>query len=327
MACVLCATEDDPTDEDVIPKWLLRAFKVQDGSGTVSVAEEAGEKHEIHKLYHFMLTLNGGLCATCNGNKRLGGLEQAVQPILEPMAARGAQVTLSLDDQRMLAVWAIKTIYLVELASRQQYPDTRPVEGYAPSSAEIGWLLAQLEQRKARDIEPPPRSMVWLSAVDCKKPDEPNSASLVLYAPSTAVVRAADGSDVAGHFTTLGIGFVAFQVFTVDFVQAERIDSLRTDAKAQVWNSFAPDSIAASVPRISSAQWPNRCRGRRPPSRMTASTGSRTGTWCFAGRHERPAATRLRTKGPSGGSARCDLRLVRAPRPEVGPGGGWPARV
>jgi hypothetical protein len=31
MACVLCASEDDPTDEDVIPKWLLRAFNMQEG--------------------------------------------------------------------------------------------------------------------------------------------------------------------------------------------------------------------------------------------------------------------------------------------------------
>ena len=43
MACVLCASEDEPTDEDVIPKWLLRAFKVEEGSTTVSVAEEAGD--------------------------------------------------------------------------------------------------------------------------------------------------------------------------------------------------------------------------------------------------------------------------------------------
>jgi hypothetical protein len=28
VACVLCGSADRPTDEDVIPKWLLRAFDV-----------------------------------------------------------------------------------------------------------------------------------------------------------------------------------------------------------------------------------------------------------------------------------------------------------
>ena len=41
MACVLCSSVHNPTDSDVIPKWLLRAFDVQEGSTTVSVAEEA----------------------------------------------------------------------------------------------------------------------------------------------------------------------------------------------------------------------------------------------------------------------------------------------
>jgi hypothetical protein len=37
MACVLCSSVHNPTDEDVIPKWLLRAFKVEDGPTIVSV--------------------------------------------------------------------------------------------------------------------------------------------------------------------------------------------------------------------------------------------------------------------------------------------------
>jgi hypothetical protein len=55
MACVLCTSEDDPTDEDVIPKWLLRAFNVERGSTTFSVAEEAGDPREVGKLRHFAL--------------------------------------------------------------------------------------------------------------------------------------------------------------------------------------------------------------------------------------------------------------------------------
>jgi hypothetical protein len=54
-ACVLCGSTSDPTDEDVIPKWLLSAFDVQPGTTTVNVAEEGGDKHEICKLKRFQV--------------------------------------------------------------------------------------------------------------------------------------------------------------------------------------------------------------------------------------------------------------------------------
>lgn len=53
MACVLCGSMDDPTDEDVIPKWMLRASDVQQGSTTLNVSEEAGDKHGVKRLKRF----------------------------------------------------------------------------------------------------------------------------------------------------------------------------------------------------------------------------------------------------------------------------------
>jgi hypothetical protein len=246
MACVLCASEDDPTDEDVIPRWLLRAFNVEFGSTTINVGEEGGDKHQVRALRHFQVTLDGGLCRKCN-NERLSGLEQLVQPILEPMAVRCQPTTLDLASQRLLAVWAIKTIYLLELASRQQYPGARAIEGYVPSNAEVGWLLAQLEQHPARLVEPPPRSMVWLASWDCMTPGSVNKGAMLTYAPSTAQVRTPGGGQVNGQFTTLAIGYAAFQVFTVDFVEAKR-------REAEVWNTHPPPSIVGQVPII----WPHR---------------------------------------------------------------------
>jgi hypothetical protein len=37
---------------------------------------------------------------------------------------------LDVASQRLLAAWAVKTVYLLELASRQQFPGARQVEGY-----------------------------------------------------------------------------------------------------------------------------------------------------------------------------------------------------
>jgi hypothetical protein len=245
MACVLCGSWDNPTDEDVIPKWLLRAFDVQ-GPATINIREEAGDPQEVRTLRHFQVTLDGGLCNKCN-NELLSRLEQVVQPILEPMAVRREPTTLDLASQRLLAVWAIKTVYLLELAIRQRYSGKRLVEGYQPSNAEKGWLLAQLEQWPAKPPEPPPYSKVWLACWDCMAPSAVNRGSMLNYAPSAAPLPTTDGSEVVGQFTTLAVGFAVFQVFTVDFVAAEV-------RNAKGWNPDPPDSIAPDIPLI----WPHR---------------------------------------------------------------------
>lgn len=244
---MLCDSPVDLTDEDVIPKWLLHAFDIQ-GPATVNVREEAGNPHEVRTLRHLQVTLDRGLCKKCN-NELLGGLEQAVQPVLGAMAVQRAPTTLNLASQRLLAVWAIKTVFLLELAVRQRYQGARLVGGYQPSRSEIGWLLAQLEQRPAKLVEPPPRSMVWLSCWDCMAPGATKRGSMVNYAPSTALLPTRDGSSVVSQFATLAIGSAVLQVFTVDFVEAEA-------RKGVVWNPDPPDSIANAIPVI----WPHRLR-------------------------------------------------------------------
>jgi hypothetical protein len=248
MACVLCSSEEDPTDEDVIPKWLLRAFDVQPGSSVITVGEEYEEKHEVRRLKHFQVTLDDGLCRKCN-NELLSRLENVVQPILGPMAVQAKPTTLDLDIQRLLAVWAVKTVYLLELAGRQQYAGARQVEGYKPSIPETGWLLAQLEQRPVKLVEPPPRTMVWLACWDCMTPDVAKRGSMIHYAPSTAPLRTPSGGKVAGQFATLAIGYAVFQVFTVNYLEAEI-------QQAEVWNPGPPKTIAHAVPLI----WPHRLR-------------------------------------------------------------------
>jgi hypothetical protein len=237
MACVLCGSHDSPTDEDVIPRWLLREFDVQ-GRVTVNVREESGQAQAVTVRPNPKILLQGGLCTTCN-NERLSRLENAVKPVLGPMARYVQPTVLDLNTQRLLAVWAVKTVYLLELAARQQYPGVRLVEGYEPSVSEKGWLLGQLEMRPVTQLDPPPRSMVWLTCWDC------NEQSVFSYAPSSAALPTPDGGEVVGQFATLAVGFAAFQVFTVDYVEATR-------REAVVWNTRPPDSIASAVPRI----WP-----------------------------------------------------------------------
>src|SRR5262249_11366561 len=55
------------------------------------------------------------------------------------------------------------------------------------------------------------------------------------------------GGEVVGQFTTLAVSFTVFQMFTVDYVEAE----LR---KAVVWNPGPPKSIVHAVRLV----WPHR---------------------------------------------------------------------
>ncbi len=153
------------------------------------------------------VTLRDAICEDCN-SVWLSRLERAVKPVLAPMAVSARPTALSPASQKLMAAWAVKTVLLLELALRQMYPVSRSAEGYQASQPEFAWLRAK--------SEPPPRSLVWLGCWDCQQ------AIPVRYAPSSAPLPTPDRSRVKGHMATFTLGFVAFQVFTVDYVAADQ---------------------------------------------------------------------------------------------------------
>jgi len=127
-SCFLCGdSEDRLTDEDVIPKWALRALDVQ-GPIAIGVREEAAERQRVGTTRSFRVVLDDGLCQTCN-NVRLSQLENAVKPILAPMAVEPELANLTVANQKLLATWAVKTIFLLELAIRPEVPRNAPGRG------------------------------------------------------------------------------------------------------------------------------------------------------------------------------------------------------
>ena len=205
-ACVFCGTvHDHLTREHVIPQWARRAFDIK-GPVTLDAREEGlDQRRRVAAMQALDITLDDAICEDCN-SVWLSRQERAVKPVLAPMAVSARQVTLSPASQKLLATWAVKTVLLLELAFRQMYPASRPAEGYEASQPEFAWLRAS--------SEPPPRSRVWMGCWDCQQ------AVPVRYAPSSAPLPTPDGSRVEGHFATFTLGYVAFQVFTVDYVAA-----------------------------------------------------------------------------------------------------------
>jgi hypothetical protein len=232
-SCILCGQPlIEPSCEHAVPQWARREFNIQ-GKVTVNAREDAAsaEYRPVDTMQHLNVTLDDAVCKDCNTVWLNRELERPLQPILAPMAGRAKPTVLSPAQQSLIATWAVKTVYLLELAIRQKYAEERSVPGYIATAQELAWL----RQHK----EPPPRSLVWLGCWDCLR------ETPVMYAPSSAPLPTADGVPVEGHFASFTLGYVAFQVFTVDFIAAEQ-------HQAQSWNPSPPPSLAAALPRI----WP-----------------------------------------------------------------------
>jgi hypothetical protein len=247
---------DKLTCEHVIPQWARRSFAIK-GPVTVNARKEGlDQRRRIGSMQALNVTLDDAICEDCN-SVWLSRLERAVKPLLAPMAVSATPTALSPGSQKLLATWAVKTILLLELAFRQMYPASRPVEGYRASQPEFAWLRAV--------SEPPPRSFVWLGCWDCEQ------AIPVRYAPSSAPLPVPDGSRVKGHFATFTLGYVAFQVFTVDYVAADH-------QQASQWNDHAPAALAQALPRI----WPPLLGQQEvpwPPPAFAAPAWDRLVTW------------------------------------------------
>lgn len=229
--CAFCgSTAGRGTHEHVIPQWARDGFDIQ-GWVTLHTGDGEGPPlDQVGRLRHLNIVLKEGLCRPCN-NEWLAPIEDKAKAILLPMAIDPKPTVLDASAQALVSFWVVKTVLLLELAIRQNHPGKRALEGYVASLPEMAWLRAR--------AEPPPRSMVWLGCWDCER------AVPVNYQPSTASLPAADGSEVVGHLATFTLGFLAFQVFTVDYVAAEA-------HQVDVWNTRPPEPLRAALPRI----WP-----------------------------------------------------------------------
>jgi hypothetical protein len=221
--------EGHATEEHVIPKWARNALGAQ--PVTLHMSDGPGpERREVLKMPHLNIILREAICARCN-NEWLAGIENDVRPYLSRMMVDAERTTLAPEQQAALALWAVKTTWLYELAARQKHGRGRTIEGYRASDVELAWLRT--------NREPPPRALVWLGCWDCEKSVPVN------YEPSQAPLPTADGSELNGHLTTISLGYVVFQVFTVDFLIADL-------KKAPGWNQRPPAPLDDALIRI----WP-----------------------------------------------------------------------
>ncbi len=112
-ACLFCGETATASTEHIVPKWIGRLFREQVGPGhKVSFTHrwelpELGipSKGKSAKLPAF---LTRAFCEGCNTGW-MAELEEEVGPVLGPLIL-GEPTRLSVDQQRLLAFWATKTV-------------------------------------------------------------------------------------------------------------------------------------------------------------------------------------------------------------------------
>jgi hypothetical protein len=144
--CLFCGGEP-LTREHAFPQWLYGALGVQ---GRVSIATGG---HTLRRVPEFDVTLRA-VCGACN-HGWLNELEQSFAGLMTP-SLHGGGVSLNREQQRMVALWGVKTWMLLEYALAHH-------RGGRLSSPGIFRYLKETR-------EPPPYVQVHLGQVAAKPP-------------------------------------------------------------------------------------------------------------------------------------------------------------
>lgn len=226
MTCVFCGQRKPGSREHVIPRWVRERFDIH------SNVEIEINSVLVRRWPNIFVKLDQTVCADCNSGW-MSELEQKVKPFLGPMLVHERSVDLDAKQQRDLARWAVIKILLLELSIRQQHPGRRTRLGYTASGPELAWLYV--------NPDPPPRSRVWLGAFDAKGEVTVTTMSKQFGTPGASGQQ----DPLPSHVTTMTVGYVLFQAFTVDYVLADAHSVPQFDDKP-------PAPLDQALPRI----WP-----------------------------------------------------------------------
>jgi hypothetical protein len=230
VTCIFCGLLKLASTEDVIPKWVRYALDLTTG---VTIQTSSGA---TTKTQHLVVTLSDMVCETCNTGW-MHDLEEKVRPFLKPLLKYKNDADLNITQQRDLARWAVMKVFLMEYVRRKRYP-LRTHTGYAASEPELAWLM--------READPPPRSRVWLGAFDAENKYAVKTGPRLLETRPLGSAQGVGGSvPMHAHVSTLTIGCLLFQVFSLDFVVAEA-------RSVPQYDSDAPWPYSQALTRI----WP-----------------------------------------------------------------------
>jgi len=135
-SCIFCGGGGPFSNEHVIPEWAAKVMKLKRVRVT---PRKLGVAHKPYESVGSFGTTIGSVCkVTCNTGW-MSELERLVQPILTPMMIPKAVVSISPDEQVVLASWLWKLAIVAEYPTGAVYFKS----GIAASDVQLGgtrWL-------------------------------------------------------------------------------------------------------------------------------------------------------------------------------------------
>lgn len=209
--CVFCGAEGGLTNEDVLPRWLLKALEDASVTGTVVYRQSKGHLGDAPAVHsrqgRSLETKARAVCAACN-NSWMSQIEQSVSTIL-PGLIEGRRTLLSAEGQEALARWSVKTILMLQHTHKRSHQVVIPRLDYADFFTEKG--PSALMTVIAACSEPPGRGSGAEAAVQflAENRDMTAVASLMAQDGEPAPV------DMHAYTATLQIGYWVSHVIRI----------------------------------------------------------------------------------------------------------------
>jgi hypothetical protein len=199
-ACLFCGARPT-TLEHVYPAWLRDALP----SGGLFRTTDAVNQ-PMWEQTTFDVTTRVA-CGTCN-NGWMSDLESAVKPLLTNAIVYGEAVSLSVADQRRIALWAIKTAFVLEAYRKGKTVDHVPE-----------WHFRGMPRTRASTENADPPSGISVVIFGRQLEIAPEGIEHFTVSRSVGIARRDPPNDSVGYVATFAVGYVGFQIFGVD-VQA-----------------------------------------------------------------------------------------------------------
>jgi hypothetical protein len=204
-SCLFCGSQEKLTKEHVFPKWLRRALSAERIGFAFGPPGTA-------PLDFLSVTLRE-VCAACN-HGWLHDLEHAFRALMLPaIEGRSDSLTLSTESQTVIAVWAVKTWFLVQ-------------RGLAHFRG--GAWEGDVPRVLRSENEPPDRTQVWIART------EPRDDHLITISSHNVIDEAGEEFGGMGYLVLGGLVVVVFATMNV---RDGRWQGIRPDPAAfhQIW--------------------------------------------------------------------------------------------
>ena len=232
MECIFCGQIKRATREHVYPVWVRKGLGAT-GPTTITRTKPAINLTRQEKTTGLTWVLHHSICRDCNTGWMSTKLEDEVKDCLLP-AMLGQWAAFSVEQQRLIAAWAVKTALLFELKAKEDGGQVT----LAPQS-NLNWLYQHREHPEA-----PLGSQVWIAAVDAELGTvdaQPGWHNVTTSLPPF---------DMQFYAVTFAVGYLVFQVIGQDFRESDH----QTPSGGPLYVHQRPDWLLEYVNSI----WPAR---------------------------------------------------------------------